>query len=121
MTLWDRSNPSSPLNVYKDGTTLRVQVSSITFFKRSSGTEDLAQVRFVKSRRGANGAEQLSHWIATIQYVYATPATDPRMRRWNPLGFKIVDYRTEAEVLAPETASAGGPAVGAEATARGVP
>jgi hypothetical protein len=27
------------------------------------------------------------------------------MRRWNPLGFKIVDYRTEAEVLVPE----GGP------------
>jgi hypothetical protein len=43
------------------------------------------------------------------------------MRRWNPLGFKIVDYRTEAEVLAPETAPAGVPAVGAEATARGVP
>ncbi|MEO8467753.1 MAG: type IV secretion system protein [Gammaproteobacteria bacterium] len=118
MALWDRSNPNSPLNLYKDGTTVRVRVSSITFFKRSSGTEDLAQVRFIKSRRGGNGAEQLSHGIATIQYVYATPATDPRMRRWNPLGFKLVDYRTETEVLAPETAPA---AVSAEAAARGVP
>lgn len=117
MTLWDRSNPNSPLNLYKDGTTLRVQVSSITFFKRSSGTEDLAQVRFIQIRRGGNGAEQLSHWIATIQYVYATPATDPRMRRWNPLGFKIVDYRTEAEVQAPEAAANGV----AAAAARGVP
>jgi hypothetical protein len=26
------------------------------------------------------------------------------MRRWNPLGFKIVDYRTEAEVQGPEMA-----------------
>ncbi len=113
MTLWDRTNPSSPLNVHRDGTSVRVQVSSITFFERSSGVEDLAQVRFIKSERSGNGAEHLSHWIATIQYVYATPASDPRMRRWNPLGFKIVDYRTEAEVLSPETGpTAGGPSSG---------
>jgi len=121
MALWDRSNPSSPLNLYKDGTSVHVQVSSITFFKRSSGTEDLAQVRFVKTRRGGNGTEQLSHWIATIEYVYATPATDPRMRRWNPLGFKIVDYRTEAEVLAPDSSPAAVPAAGSSAAARGTP
>jgi hypothetical protein len=34
------------------------------------------------------------------------------MRRWNPLGFKIVDYRAEAEVLTPET----GPAADGHAT-----
>ena len=99
MALWDRTNPSSPLNVHRDGTSVRVQVSSITFFERSSGVEDLAQVRFIKTTRSGNGAEQISQWIATLQYVYATPATDPRMRRWNPLGFKVVDYRTEAEAL----------------------
>ena len=99
MALWDRTNPSSPLNVHRDGTSVRVQVSSITFFERSSGVEDLAQVRFIKTTRSGNGAEQMSQWIATLQYVYATPATDPRMRRWNPLGFKVVDYRTEAEAL----------------------
>jgi type IV secretion system protein VirB8 len=87
-------------------------VSSITFFERSSGVEDLAQVRFIKRERTGNGTEQLSHWIATVQYVYATPAIDPRMRRWNPLGFKIVDYRAEAEVLTPET----GPAADGHAT-----
>jgi len=99
MALWDRTNPSSPLNVHRDGTSIRVQVSSITFFERSSGVEDLAQVRFIKTMRSGNGGEQISQWIATLQYVYATPATDPRMRRWNPLGFKVVDYRTEAEAL----------------------
>lgn len=97
MALWDRTNPGSPLNVHRDGTSVRVQVSSITFFERSSGVEDLAQVRFSKTMRSSNGAEQIAHWIATVQYVYATPANDPRMRRWNPLGFKVVDYRTEAE------------------------
>lgn len=99
VALWDRTNANSPLNVHRDGTSVRVQVSSITFFDRSNGVEDLAQVRFIKSTRSGNGGEQISQWIATVQYVYATPATDPRMRRWNPLGFKVVDYRTEAEAL----------------------
>ena len=108
MALWDRTNPNSPLNVHRDGTSVRVQVSSITFFDRSSGVEDLAQVRFVKTTRSGNGGEQISQWIATVQYVYATPATDPRMRRWNPLGFKVVDYRTEAEALPAVIGSASG-------------
>lgn len=112
MTLWDRSNPDSPLNRYKDGSSVRVQVSSITFFKRGSGTEDLAQVRFVKAHRTGNGNEQRSYWIATVQYVYGAPSKDPRMRRWNPLGFKVVDIRTEEEATPqasaiPPTAAAG--------------
>ena len=43
-----------------------------------------------------------------MQYVYGEPSKDPRARRWNPLGFKIVDYRAEAEVLpAPEPTNPG--------------
>jgi type IV secretion system protein VirB8 len=107
MTQWDRANPESPLNRHKDGSTIRVQVSSITFFRRGNGVEDLAQVRFVKSQRTGNGNEQLSHWIATIQYVYGKPAKDAHMRRWNPLGFKVVDYRVEAEALPAEPVTTG--------------
>jgi type IV secretion system protein VirB8 len=105
--LWDRSNPLSPLNVYKDGSNIRAQVSAITFFQRGNGGEDLAQIRYTKTRRvGGTGSDQVSHWIATVQYVYGEPPKDPRARRWNPLGFKIVDYRAEAEVMAvPEPAA----------------
>jgi type IV secretion system protein VirB8 len=107
--LWDRSNPLSPLNLYKDGSNIRAQVGAITFFKRGNGGEDLAQIRFTKARRvGGTGSDQVSHWIATVQYVYGELPKDPRVRRWNPLGFKIVDYRAEAEVLpAAEPASPG--------------
>ena len=105
MTLWDRANPNSPLNRHKDGSSVRVQVNSITFFRRGSGVEDLAQVRYVKAQRVGNGSEQRSHWIATVQYVYGSPARDAQLRRWNPLGFKIVNFRSEAEALAPETAA----------------
>jgi len=63
-------------------------------------------VRYVKATRPSGGAEeQLTHWIATVQYSYGQPATDPKVRRWNPLGFKIVEFRAEPEVLAaPEAA-----------------
>lgn len=102
---WNRSNPASPLNVYKDGTLLRAEVSAVSFFERANGVSDLAQVRYVKATRPAGGAEeQLTHWIATVQYTYGAPATDPKVRRWNPLGFKVLEFRAEPEVLStPET------------------
>lgn len=97
---WATSNPASPLNVFKDGSTVRAQVKSVSFFARSNGVSDLAQVRYLKGQRAAGGAqEQLTHWIATIQYAYAAPSKDPRTRRWNPLGFKIIDFKPEPEVL----------------------
>lgn len=104
---WNKGNPLSPLNLYKDGTTVRAQVTAVSFFTRRSGVADLAQVRYVKSkRRGGSAAEQKSYWIATIQYAYGEPSKDPRLRRWNPLGFKIVEFRTESEVLAEPEPSA---------------
>ena len=96
--LWNPNNPASPLNVHKDGSTVSVQVEAVSFFQRASGATDLAQVRYLKAERQGDGAdEHISHWIATVQYVYATPSKDPRIRRWNPLGFKVLELTTEAE------------------------
>ncbi len=96
---WSATNPASPLNLYKDGSTVRVQVTSVSFFTRASGLSDLAQVRYLKAvRPGGGAAEQFTHWVATIQFAYAAPAKDPGVRRWNPLGFKIVDFKAEPEV-----------------------
>lgn len=104
---WNPINPNSPLNLYKDGTTLRVQVTAVTFFKRQNGLTDLAQVRYIKRKRAPGGAEVLSHWIATIEYVYVAPSRDPRMRQWNPLGFRVTDFHREPEsVPADATATA---------------
>jgi type IV secretion system protein VirB8 len=98
--LWTASNPASPLNVHKDGSTVRVQVKSVSFFTRANGLSDLAQVRYLKALRAAGGAdERYTHWVATVQYAYADPSKDPKTRRWNPLGFKIVDFKAEPEVL----------------------
>lgn len=107
---WNTSNPESPLNRYRDGTTVRARVKSVTFFKRASGGEDLAQVRYTTARRnGGTGAEQVAHFIATLQFGYAEPSRNPRTRQWNPLGLRVATFRREAEVAeadaAPVTAS----------------
>jgi type IV secretion system protein VirB8 len=98
--LWNPSNPASPLNLHKDGSTVRVQVEAVSFFQRASGVTDLAQVRYLKGERQGSGAdEHLTHWIATIQYAYGTPSNDPRVRRWNPLGFKVLELTFEPEAV----------------------
>jgi type IV secretion system protein VirB8 len=105
--LWTATNPASPLNVHKDGSSVRVQVTSVSFFTRSSGLSDLAQVRYLKAARQGPGAEEsVTHWLANVQYAYAEPAKDPKTRRWNPLGFKILDLRSEPEVVAEQPAAA---------------
>jgi type IV secretion system protein VirB8 len=105
--LWNRNNPASPLNLHKDGSSVRVQVEAVSFFERASGVKDLAQVRYLKAERPANAAaERFTHWIATIQYAYAAPSPDPRVRRWNPLGFRVIELTSEPEVL-PQTPAGG--------------
>ena len=95
---WKRSNPESPLNLYKDGTTVQARVTSVTFLKEADRDPGLAQVRYVRRVQAAgDGAEQFSHWIASIRYDYAQPALDARQRGLNPLGFRIVDFHTEQE------------------------
>ena len=108
--LWNPHNPASPLNVHKDGSTVRVQVQSVSFFQRGNGITDLAQVRYLKAQRAAAGGdERFTHWIATIQYAFSAPSQDARVRGWNPLGFKVVELTSEAEVI---DAAAGGKGTG---------
>jgi type IV secretion system protein VirB8 len=98
--LWNPINPASPLNLHKDGSTVRVQVQSVSFFQRASGVTDLAQVRYLKAERAGAGAEErFTHWIANIEYAYTAPSKDPKVRRWNPLGFKVIELTSEPEVL----------------------
>ncbi|MBV9695595.1 MAG: type IV secretion system protein [Gammaproteobacteria bacterium] len=104
--LWNPHNPASPLNLHKDGSSVHVEVQAVSFFRRASGLTDLAQVRYRKAVRaaGAVADAQVTHWVATIQYAYGTPPTEPRVRRWNPLGFKVLEFVSEPEAAPPEPA-----------------
>lgn len=121
--LWARTNPQSPLNLHRDGSEVSVEIESVSFIQRANGVEDLAQVRYLKSERAAGGQQQrLSHWIATIEYAYAAPSQDPAIRRWNPVGFKILSLVAEPEVTgqaSTEALSAGTDAVAAPSATAG--
>jgi len=96
--LWNRNNPESPLNVHADGGSVRVQVTAVSFIAPASGRKDLAQVRFVRTPgEGGDGREQ--HYVATLQYAFGDPSRDDRVRAANPLGFKVLEYRREPEVV----------------------
>jgi type IV secretion system protein VirB8 len=41
----------------------------------------------------------VQHWIATIQYAYVAPSKDEQLRSLNPLGFRILEYRREPEIV----------------------
>ncbi|HTY49278.1 MAG TPA: type IV secretion system protein [Steroidobacteraceae bacterium] len=99
---WKRSNPASPLNLYRDGTTVQAEVSSVSFFHESTAAAGLAQVRYItRTRPGGDGAEQVAHWVAQVQYAYGTPAHDPRLRVLNPLGLRVVSFSSEQEAQEP--------------------
>ena len=99
---WAKTNPNSPLNLYRDGTTIEARVTSVSFFTRSDGVTDLAQVRYVKAKRQAGSSdEQRTYFIASIRYAFVSPPSEPAMRRWNPLGFKVIDLRSEPEASPP--------------------
>jgi type IV secretion system protein VirB8 len=119
---WAKANPDSPLNLYKDGTTIEARIASLSFFTHGDGVTDLAQVRYVKAKRQTGSAEeQRSHWIATVRYAYAKPSSEPKTRGWNPLGFKILDFRAEPEVSTEGTdTKPTAPASSAQATAGAV-
>jgi type IV secretion system protein VirB8 len=106
---WAKSNPDSPLNRYADGSRVTVQIRSIAFLKRDD-TGDVAQVRFHRSILPAAGAqEKVDDWVATIGSTFTKPSDDLKTRTTNPLGFKILEYRREPEVIdAPATDSHGG-------------
>jgi type IV secretion system protein VirB8 len=65
--LWNPANPASPLNIYKDGSSVRAQVTSVSFFKRASGVGDLAQVRYSRAKRAAGATtEDTTHWMEML-------------------------------------------------------
>ena len=94
---WKRSNPESPLNLYKDGTVVQATVTSVTFLKEADREPGLAQVRYLRRTQSGDAAEQVSHWIASIRYQYVQPSQDARQRTLNPLGFRVVDFHAEQE------------------------
>ncbi|CAN7655560.1 virB8 family protein [Acidovorax sp. LjRoot129] len=87
-------NPQSPLVVFNKYAKVGISVKTTTFIK-----PNVALVRYVREIIRGSDKPEISHWAATITFRYVgAPMTD-KDRAINPLGFQVVDYRTDPESL----------------------
>lgn len=87
-------NPNSPIATYQGGEIVSAAVKNISFIN-----ERVAQVRFVRSvMRPGNVPDEVSNWVATINFKYADRPTTEAGRLENPLGFQVVSYRADPEI-----------------------
>ena len=83
--LWTTTNPLSPLNLHKDGSSVRVQVNSVSFFTRASGLSDLAQVRYLKAARQGSAPRNR---LRTGSPPFSTRMGNPRRTRRPAAGIR---------------------------------
>ena len=104
-----RSNPSSPLNIYPASAIVAVTVKSVSLL-----TPTTALVRFDTTRREAGATTgQQQGWSAVMSFRYTGAPMSNEDRFLNPLGFEVTSYRRDADT--PATAVAAPPASAAPA------
>ena len=91
--LWDASNEDNPAKVFGHDVETTVTIKSVTFLN-----EKTASVRFYRVRTERN-VEATTHWVAIINFHYVDQPTRLLERFENPLGFKVMSYRVDQEVL----------------------
>ena len=88
---------TAPLALLKDKARLEAKIQSIAF------VGDLAQVRFTTEKKSINGenidGSPLQKWIATIGFKFSAGLMTDQQRMINPLGFKVISYRVDPEVI----------------------
>jgi type IV secretion system protein VirB8 len=85
--------PGNLVERYGRRTRVEVALKSVTFLE-----PEQAYVRFRTTRR-TGAQEEAEHWAATVRFRYAEPAQDARSRAANPLGFEVIGYRRDQEVV----------------------
>jgi type IV secretion system protein VirB8 len=102
--LRSRNNPSSPINLYGTGKSIRVNILSTVLIGGSKTTEPKgATVRFQRSlyEKATGATEILDSKIATLEFVYKKDLKmDEKDRIENPLGFQVTNYRVDSDFAA---------------------
>lgn len=95
LNLMQPSNLDSPLIRYPRSAVIETRVKSVSRLDDQS-----AMVRYETVRRdGAAPPEPAQHWVAIIQYRFSGEPMSAEDRFLNPLGFQVVEYRSEPEAL----------------------
>lgn len=88
-------NPKSPVERYKTNTARTVKISSVSFLDQKKKT---AQVRFMTTEVTRNETKE-DYWVAILTFRYINAPMDENDRLNNPLGFQVISYRVDQEIV----------------------
>jgi type IV secretion system protein VirB8 len=76
------------------------EIQAVTFLSTARHDPQVLQVRFKTAlQRSAGALAETHHYIATLRVAFGAASSDEHLRALNPLGFKVLEYRREPEVL----------------------
>jgi type IV secretion system protein VirB8 len=78
---------------YQQHTQVTVDIKNVSFVEPGR-----ALVRFA-TRTQSEGTQKLEHWVSTVGFRYREPARTHEARTLNPMGFEVVQYRRDQEVV----------------------
>ncbi len=98
-TLTDpKSNHNAPINRYGKSAQAGIHIKAISFIaseELDSEQRKTALVRYSKQIKRLGESNPLTHWVATITFVYRNSPMKLEDRRLNPLGFQVLSYRND--------------------------
>ena len=86
------SNRNAPSNVYGEKGYVSIAIRTISFLSPT-----VAQVRYTKIITFGQNAPVAQNWNAIMTFKYTTAPEHEKDRNLNPLGFQVVNYRSDPE------------------------
>lgn len=86
------SNRNAPSNIYGDKGFVSISIRSISFLSQT-----VAQVRYTKIITYGQSAPIAQNWNAILTFRFTTAPEHEKDRNINPLGFQVVNYRSDPE------------------------
>ena len=91
-------NPQAPIVLYGQQAQVVTQINAISFIasEKAKGEQRItALVRYSKQLKRTGEVHLLTHWVATITFVYRNAPMSLQDRQLNPLGFQVLSYRND--------------------------
>ena len=86
------SNRTAPSNIYGDKGYVSIAIRTISFLSPT-----VAQVRYSKIITLGQNTPVAQNWNAIMTFKYTTAPEHEKDRNLNPLGFQVVNYRSDPE------------------------
>ena len=86
------SNRNAPSNIYGDKGFVSISIRTISFLSPT-----VAQVRFTKIITVGQNTPVAQNWNAIMTFRYTTAPEHEKDRNIDPLGFQVVNYRSDPE------------------------